>query len=133
MTPDDIETKRKGRCCFNDCSLAALFAVAGTSVCAGHFDRLKATVEREASLDYPYLPRFRFVRRRGGYETWFTRSRSSRNLTAFDPEAYPLAKLAVARANARARARRWGCAFVDEERVLSRETLKSLFSSKGAP
>lgn len=114
------------KCSFPACHRRSLLRVGGVHVCPAHWTTIDESAVREANIDHPEMPRFRFVRRRGGYETWLSRGRSSSNLTAYGLIArLPLAK---AQAKARAYAAEQDFAYVDEERVLDRSTLHALFA-----
>lgn len=121
------------KCRFPGCPRRSLLMVAGVHVCTAHWEALEASALRDANLDCPALPRFRFVRRRHGFETWFSEGRMSSNLTCQMPLHFPLAKLSGAQGNARAYAKVIGIDYVDEERVLPRETLRELFTAEVQP
>lgn len=118
------------KCRFPGCPRRSLLMVAGVGVCTSHWEALETSVEKAANLDCPPLPRFRFVRRRRGFETWFSEGRSSTNLSCYHPQMFPITKLAVAQANARTYAKALGVDYIDEERVLSRDSLRDLFTAQ---
>lgn len=130
-------TAKAGRkCAFPTCAHRWLAKVGAVRVCLVHMDDLQKTAQVDAWLRFDHYelpagrPVFRFVRRRRGFEVWLYQGPSAANLLFARP-SIPITKLAQAQANARRYAERHGFAYVDVDRVLSRETVKSLFRPEG--
>lgn len=116
-------------CATPGCIARAPLAVGRVPVCLAHWEQVERTAQREATLEHPPFPAFRFVRRRRGFDVWLLHGPSGTNLTAVAGRG-PL-PLAEARRVAELYAEGAGFLFVDIDRVLGRETLSELMGRGG--
>lgn len=119
-------------CQMPGCHRRVFLLVAGVRTCAAHMTAIENTANREANLDHPpHLYYFRFVRRRGGYETWLHEGRGASNLSCSialrNPDlGIPVMRLVDAQAAARRFAEVRGFPFIDADRCITRDLLREL-------